>query len=833
MSGEALTNSRKLFTAGINQELEFFPPAVIEGSCVVKPLKDVFEEGILDWKHALVGQFIGSAPNFSSIKKIVMLLWGKASSIKGLGFRKRGLSYIASVVGKPLHMDSITAARERLEYARLCVEVPAGSSIQDHIDVVLSDESVAKIRVSVWRVKGPVKDAKQDVPSVSGEATGDVDCVIATTTSEALEGISFGIENPVQVTIQNDQVKVVDAIVKNNYAANSVPDRNCLANNLAVIVDVVKQAEQQSNPLIKRGRGRLAKEGRVAGRGSRNKFEILNAIDPDSLLEISDVDSGKKQRGASLGVAKLVQDLKLKKKEHVEKAKRIEEETAPLVLHLIKALLLRFVLGELDFFITVVYGSNDNTTRRQLWTQLSSMEASMGNMAWLIGSDFNTIVKAEESSAQVNYGTLADISEFQSCVEGLGLFDHPYIASDVEFQAPGDCDHYPALVWLHKEVFAIKSKPFKFFNFWAMHPDFISIVKESWQTPVNAIPIQSLYLKLKRLKRCLKELNRNYYNDISGQVRVKREKLKSLQLANLDPSIAGRNINAELETEREIKALEEAEMMFYKKKAKVDWIKDGDQGTQFFHSMVAKKRKINTIRVLFNQSGERLDTFEDIPNELIEFFVNQLGVVDPEVKGYNVSTIKDLLSYSLPRDTADTLCKDVSDVEIKEVLWGQRNNKSPYPDGYNVFFFKRAWSVVGEDFLAAIRYCFDHYFMLPSFNATTVMLVPKIPNPSLVKDFRLISCCSVVYKTVTRILVNILSSIFLGMISMNQTAFLKGRSIVDNTLLAQELVRGYSRKKISPRCALKIDLQKAFDSLNWEFIDVILHALGLPDKFIG
>ncbi|XP_039000807.1 uncharacterized protein LOC120126781, partial [Hibiscus syriacus] len=71
-----------------------------------------------------------------------------------------------------------------------------------------------------------------------------------------------------------------------------------------------------------------------------------------------------------------------------------------------------------------------------------------------------------------------------------------------------------------------------------------------------------------------------------------------------------------------------------------------------------------------------------------------------------------------------------------------------------------------------------------------------------------------------------------NIISLNQTAFVKGRSIIDNTLLAQELVKDYGRKIISPRCALKIDLQKAFDSLHWDFLLSILHAIGLPFIFI-
>ncbi|XP_039062870.1 secreted RxLR effector protein 78-like [Hibiscus syriacus] len=68
-------------------------------------------------------------------------------------------------------------------------------------------------------------------------------------------------------------------------------------------------------------------------------------------------------------------------------------------------------------------------------------------------------------------------------------------------------------------------------------------------------------------------------------------------------------------------------------------------------------------------------------------------------------------------------------------------------------------------------------------------------------------------------------------ISLNQTAFVRGRTIIDNTLLAQELVKGYGRKNISPRCALKVDLQKAFDCLHWDFISAILIAIGLPNIF--
>ncbi|XP_039032501.1 uncharacterized protein LOC120167609 [Hibiscus syriacus] len=109
--------------------------------------------------------------------------------------------------------------------------------------------------------------------------------------------------------------------------------------------------------------------------------------------------------------------------------------------------------------------------------------------------------------------------------------------------------------------------------------------------------------------------------------------------------------------------------------------------------------------------------------------------------------------------------------------------------------------------------------------------VPKALNVCMAKDFRPVSCCIVVYKTITRIITTRLSHIFSSIISPSQTTFVKGRNIVDNTLLDQEIVKGYSWKSLSPRCAIKIDLQKAFDYVNWDFLMVVLEAVGLPVNF--
>ncbi|XP_039045800.1 uncharacterized protein LOC120185726 [Hibiscus syriacus] len=181
--------------------------------------------------------------------------------------------------------------------------------------------------------------------------------------------------------------------------------------------------------------------------------------------------------------------------------------------------------------------------------------------------------------------------------------------------------------------------------------------------------------------------------------------------------------------------------------------------------------------------------------EVIQFFTNLIGTEVPAVNNINPNLLKDLFNFSLPTDKADSLVQEVTKEEIKEAFFNQGNEKSPGPDGFSPFFFKKTWHVIESDVVAAISQFFQDSFLLPAFNTTIIALVPKLPN-------------------------------------LSKSSFVKGRNITDNTLLAQELVRAYSKKNLSPRCSLKIDLHKAFDSLNWNFISAILKSIDLPRSFV-
>ena len=112
-------------------------------------------------------------------------------------------------------------------------------------------------------------------------------------------------------------------------------------------------------------------------------------------------------------------------------------------------------------------------------------------------------------------------------------------------------------------------------------------------------------------------------------------------------------------------------------------------------------------------------------------------------------------------------------------------------------------------------------------------LIPKTSNADRTKDFRSISCVNTLYKVISRLLTNRLQEILYHVISPSQSAFIKGRLLSENVLLATEIIHGYNRRNISRRGMLKVDLRKAFDSIKWDFILSTLRAIQIPEIFIS
>ena len=123
---------------------------------------------------------------------------------------------------------------------------------------------------------------------------------------------------------------------------------------------------------------------------------------------------------------------------------------------------------------------------------------------------------------------------------------------------------------------------------------------------------------------------------------------------------------------------------------------------------------------------------------------------------------------------------------------------------------------------------FNPSCLLREINCSIIALVPKFPNPGSMHDYRPISCCNTIYKCISKIIAGSIKQCIPEIISPSQPAFVQGRSIVNNVLITQDLMINYHRDNGPPRCALKIDINKAYDTIGWSCIIDILSSMGTP-----
>ena len=159
-----------------------------------------------------------------------------------------------------------------------------------------------------------------------------------------------------------------------------------------------------------------------------------------------------------------------------------------------------------------------------------------------------------------------------------------------------------------------------------------------------------------------------------------------------------------------------AEESFFKQKARVDWITEGDQNTKFFQKTVAANQSRTMVKSLINATGIKLTSFPQISEEVVTFYKSLIGSVDVQVTGCPKQILEDVLQSFLNEEKTSNLSRPINRDEIKNVMFSIGNDRAPGPDGYSSGFFKVAWSIVGGDVEEAIIQFFQTGILHPVFN---------------------------------------------------------------------------------------------------------------------
>lgn len=172
--------------------------------------------------------------------------------------------------------------------------------------------------------------------------------------------------------------------------------------------------------------------------------------------------------------------------------------------------------------------------------------------------------------------------------------------------------------------------------------------------------------------------------------------------------------------------------------------------------------------------------------------------------------------------------------EVKAALFQMDPDKAPGPDGMTPSFSQKYWSIVGLDVVRLTQKIFQSGELPDGINDTNVVLILKKKNPVTVGDLRPISLCNVLIKIITKVLANRMKGLLDGVIAENQSAFIPGRLISDNIMVGYEMIHYLKRKRRGKQgfMALKIDMSKAYDRIEWDFLRALLCKVGFDDWWV-
>eukprot|EP00253_Pinus_taeda_P031662 PITA_31662 len=254
------------------------------------------------------------------------------------------------------------------------------------------------------------------------------------------------------------------------------------------------------------------------------------------------------------------------------------------------------------------------------------------------------------------------------------------------------------------------------------------------------------------------------------------------------------------------------------------------RNTRFFHRSTLENRSHNRISTIKDEGGQLLNSHEDIEVVPVQHF---RGIAKETILGRE-HFIKDLTRH-IPilasKEDNFNLNRLVTKEEISEVLKEMHNGKALGPDGFNVNFFKACWNIVKQDILNVVEDSKRNRTILKALNTSFISLIPKQDNALTPDKFRPIALCNVVYKKISKVVANRLKPLLPTLVSEEQSSYVEGRQILNNIIQAQEVVHSMTSNR-KARMIMQLDLAKAYDKLNWTYIERVLIAFGFDHNWV-
>ncbi|KAL6221415.1 hypothetical protein ACLB2K_009166 [Fragaria x ananassa] len=266
----------------------------------------------------------------------------------------------------------------------------------------------------------------------------------------------------------------------------------------------------------------------------------------------------------------------------------------------------------------------------------------------------------------------------------------------------------------------------------------------------------------------------------------------------------------------------------WRDKARVKWLKEGDKCSSFFHAYARQKQARAQINYL-NDGATLLSDQQAIADHVVHFYQALYGPGTPPI---GIADFCSVIPSLVSTEENIMLTAVPTSEEIKNTVFSMDPASAPGPDGFPGSFYQSCWDIVGSDVISFVQYFFQHNWLYPNANSNFIVLLPKVESANLISQFRPIALANFLFKIIPKILADRLGPIAARIISPQQTAFLKNRRISDCIGLVSEGFNILDRKIRGGNVGIKVDIAKAFDTLDWSFLSQVLIRFGFSSEFL-
>ncbi|KAF7129888.1 hypothetical protein RHSIM_Rhsim10G0112100 [Rhododendron simsii] len=463
---------------------------------------------------------------------------------------------------------------------------------------------------------------------------------------------------------------------------------------------------------------------------------------------------------------------------------------------------------------TFIYGCPTRAGRALVWEDIRRIARSE-RLPWLCMGDFNQVLRGEDKMGGV-MPSQNQISSFHEMISECGLIDLEFKGPKFTWRNNRSADSlimeridmaFTNAQWreLNDQAMVFVEAAVGFESLWVTDEECKEVVSTAWSQACEGTVMNRVCKKLRRCKEELKDWSRQKFGNLRIRIATTKEKLLEVQKRleygfNTDIMALERTLIKQLED------LWQKDAMYWHQRSRIKWLQMGDKNSRFFHLSTIQQGQRNQIMRLKDRDGVWRKGNKEIAG-LVKLHFKELYQGPPARDFADVISLVDSI---VSTKCNANLVKEISREEVKNVVLQMGALKAPGSNGFPGLLYQTYWDTIGDDVFNAVRSFFQDGVMPAEMNQTNVTLI-------------------------LRFLIRRLQPYMNEIITEHQSAFIPGRQIQDNIIVAHKVFHFLRNKKVGSKASLavKLDLNKAYDRVCWDFLFQVMEKMGFEGKWIA